>query len=72
MTRRLTRRLARLRRLDWIEVLDPLAHFAYQPTALGRRAYRTTRWHHRIHLIPGRWLAWVCDEYDRQLGVYEP
>ena len=41
------------------------AHFLYQPTALGSRAYRT-RWHHSIRLIPGRWLRAVCDRYERE------
>lgn len=48
--------------------LDGLAHMLYAPTMLGRRSGRT-RWHHRVHLIPGRLLGWVCDRYDLWLGV---
>jgi hypothetical protein len=43
--------------------LDSLAHLLYAPTMMGRRCARA-RWHHRIHLIPGPVLAWVCDRYD--------
>lgn len=50
---------------QWV---DAAAHFLYCPTMLGRDSART-RWHHRIHLIPGRLLAWVCDRYDRSLGL---
>ena len=49
-------------------VIDSTAHVLYCPTMLGRRGAHT-RWHHRIHLIPGPWLGWVCDRYDRWLGV---
>lgn len=49
--------------------LDSLAHFLYQPTALGPRAYRTrtrTRRHHRIHLIPQSLFVAICDRYDEE------
>lgn len=46
-------------------VADALAHALYCPTMLGSRSGRT-RWHHGIHLIPGRWLKWVCDRYERE------
>lgn len=46
-------------------VADALAHLLYCPTMLGSRC-RRYRWHHNIHLIPGRWLAYVCDHYDRE------
>lgn len=54
-----------LGRWQWV---DAVAHFLYCPTMLGRYAARE-RWHHRIHLIPGRLLAWVCDRYDMSLGL---
>jgi len=41
-------------------MLDDLAHFLYCPTMLGRRSARYKP-HHRIHLIPGRWLEKVCE-----------
>lgn len=53
-----------------IELLDGIAHVLYCPTMLGRRHART-RWHHRIHLIPGAVLNYMCDRYDRSLGVTE-
>lgn len=53
-----------------ITALDHVAHFLYCPTMLGRRSARARR-HHRLHLIPGRWLAAACDAYDRSLGVTE-
>lgn len=46
-------------------VADALAHFLYQPTALGSRAYRT-RWHHTVHLIPARLLRAVCARHERE------
>jgi hypothetical protein len=49
-------------------VLDWTAHFLYCPTMGGRRHARA-RWHHRVHLIPGRVLRRACDRYDRELGV---
>jgi hypothetical protein len=49
-------------------VADSVAHFLYCPTMLGRRSARA-RWHHSIHLIPGRLLGWVCDRYDLSLGL---
>lgn len=53
-----------------LAVVDRLAHVLYCPTMLGRQSARA-RWHHRIHLIPGRWLTAVCDRYDRWLGLTE-
>ncbi|HYJ33809.1 MAG TPA: hypothetical protein VE326_11370 [Candidatus Binatia bacterium] len=50
------------------KVIDTLAHFLYCPTMFFRRCARE-RWHHRIHLMPGRWLAPICDRYERWLGV---
>ncbi|MFC9973543.1 hypothetical protein ACFVH6_21880 [Spirillospora sp. NPDC127200] len=44
---------------------DTVAHLLYCPTMLGRRAARA-RWHHNIHLIPGRLLAWICVHADRE------
>lgn len=53
----------------WIlAVADWLAHVLYRPTTLGREADRR-RWHHRIHLVPCRLAAWVCDRYEQALGV---
>jgi hypothetical protein len=49
--------------IDWWYRLDGLAHFLYQPTALGRRTH-TARWHHHVHLIPRSLLAAVCVRYD--------
>ena len=57
-------------RLRLWQAIDDAAHILYQPTALGDRA-AALRWHHRVHLIPGRALAWVCDRYDVALGVDE-
>jgi hypothetical protein len=54
------------RLLLW-DLFDGFAHFLYCPT-LGRSAAQA-RWHHHIHLIPGVALAWVCNRYDRFLGV---
>lgn len=45
---------------------DAAAHILYWPTGLGRQSARF-RWHHRIHLIPGRLLALVCDRYEAWL-----
>lgn len=53
---------------DVIAMADSLVHFLYCPTMLGRRSARA-RWHHRIHLIPGAFLAAVCDRYELALGV---
>lgn len=50
-------------------LLDTMAHFLYAPTLRGKAA--RARWHHHIHLIPGWLLAWICDRYERALGVYE-
>ena len=47
---------------------DSVAHILFCPLMLGRRSVRA-RWYHRIHLIPGRALAAICDRYDRMLGV---
>jgi hypothetical protein len=52
------------------ERLDNVAHFLYCPGMLGRRCARTRPWH-RIHLIPGRLLGWVCYRYDLSLGLTE-
>lgn len=43
--------------------LDAVAHRLYRP---GRRCARV-RWWHAVHLIPGSWLAWVCDRHEAQL-----
>lgn len=51
-----------------LAVADHIAHVLHCPTMLGRRSARA-RWHHRIHLIPGVFLAAICDRYDRRLGV---
>ena len=53
-------------RLWW--VLDSLAHFLYVPLYLGTRSGRAD-WRERVHLIPGSWMAWVCDRYELALGV---
>jgi len=50
--------------------LDQGAHMLYLPTAHGRRCGRV-RWHHRLHLLPGPVLGWVCNRYDTALGVYD-
>jgi len=50
--------------------IDSLSHFLYEPTGLGRRAYRH-RWHHNIHLMPGPIVSWVCCRYDMALGLSE-
>jgi hypothetical protein len=47
--------------------LDAVAHFLYAPTMLGRRCARA-RWHHRLHLIPGRLLRAVCAAYEAELA----
>ena len=57
----------RLKLYGWV---DAVAHFLYCPAMLGRRCVRA-RWYHDVHLIPGRWLAAVCDRYDRWLDVAE-
>lgn len=52
--------------------LDAVAHFLYAPTLRSRAA--RARWHHHIHLIPGRLLQAVCDRYEQRLlsaGFYE-
>lgn len=55
-----------------MRLVDWLAHMLYEPALLGRRAGAVRLpWAHRVHLIPGRWLEWVCDRYDRRLGVGE-
>ena len=46
--------------------LDTLAHFLYEPTMAGKDV-AVARWHHRIHLIPGWLVTWVCDRYDASL-----
>jgi hypothetical protein len=43
---------------------DQLAHLAYCPTMVNRRAARF-RWHHRIHLISGALLELVCTSHER-------
>ena len=51
--------------------LHEITHWLYDPAALGRKAYRVRYpWLH-IHLIPGRWLEWACDRYDRRQGLSE-
>jgi hypothetical protein len=50
------------------ERIDSAAHVLYAPTALGKRCL-PQRWHHHLHLIPGRLLARICDAYDRSLGM---
>lgn len=55
-------------RFRLLRLLDSVAHFLYCPTSPGPVVARA-RWHHRIHLIPGFVLAWVCDRYDLALGV---
>lgn len=50
------------------KIIDAVAHVLYCPTMLGRRSART-RWHHRVHLIPGRLVGWVCDRYDLEFGL---
>ena len=47
-----------------------IAHFLYCPTTLGRQV-AVGRWHHRIHLIPARLLAQLCDRLDIALGLYD-
>lgn len=49
-------------------MLDTLAHALYCPTLAGKRCART-RWHRRIHLIPGRLLALACHLRDGQAGA---
>ncbi len=49
--------------MGWV---DTVAHVLYCPTALGGCCERA-RWHHRLHLIPGALLEWVCTRYDRML-----
>lgn len=46
---------------------DAVAHALYSPFMAGRRI-AAARWYHRIHLIPGRLLAVVCDRHER--GVW--
>jgi hypothetical protein len=49
-----------------LRALDTIAHFLYCPAMAGRRIVRA-RWYHRIHLIPGRLLARICDRYEGRL-----
>jgi hypothetical protein len=51
-------------------LIDSANHFLYEPTGLGRRAYRH-RWHHNIHLMPSIVVRWVCYRYDLALGLTE-
>ncbi|MFB9880962.1 hypothetical protein ACFFMN_23675 [Planobispora siamensis] len=44
-------------------VVDAVAHVLYCPAMWGRRCARYRRTHD-VHLIPGRWLAWVCARRD--------
>lgn len=51
--------------------LHEFTHWLYDPAALGRKAYRVRfPWLH-IHLIPGAWMNWSCDRFDRRLGLTE-
>lgn len=50
-----------------LRALDSLAHFLYAPTMLGRRV-SVARWHHRLHLIPGRVLERACARLDAALA----
>ncbi len=59
----MSRRLAESER-----IVDTVAHFLYCPTMRGS-GFEQARWHHRIHLIPGVLLRWICDRYDASLGV---
>lgn len=57
-----------------VRFLDWLAHFLYEPAALGRRCVAIPRWRERLHwvqLIPGSWLDRACAAYDRRLGLTE-
>ncbi len=54
--------------LRLLRIADRVAHVAYCLTTLGHTAARG-RWHHRIHLIPGRMLVAICDRYELALGV---
>jgi hypothetical protein len=54
-----------------LERTDTVTHALYCPTMAGRRLART-RWHHRIHLIPRRLLAAVCDRYECWLTDGDP
>ncbi len=47
---------------------DNLAHFLYCPAMLGQRVARANR-AHEIHLIPASLLGWVCDRFERSLGM---
>lgn len=49
------------------QIADAAAHFLYCPTMLGRRAARA-RWHHRVHLVPGALLEWICSRYDQAVS----
>lgn len=51
-----------------MRIVDAVAHFLNCPTMRDSDCERT-HWHHRIHLIPGALLRWICDRYDRSLGV---
>lgn len=49
-----------------LALADRIAHVLYEPTRLGRNL-SVTRWHHRIHLLPHRWIEPVCDRYERRI-----
>ena len=57
-------------RIRFWPAVDAVAHFLYVPTMGGRRSART-RWHHRIHLIPGALLSLICDAYEARLSEVE-
>lgn len=46
--------------------LDAVAHVLYSPGMLGQRVVRE-RWYHRIHLIPARLMAYICDRFEARL-----
>lgn len=55
-------------RYHFWQIVDAVAHWLYAPGMLGRRIAVARRWH-EIHLIPGSWLAWVCDRLDAASGL---
>lgn len=59
----------RARTWEW---LDRVGHILYEPTNIGRRVHRHDhRWHHNLHVLPGRVVGWICHRYDMALGLYD-
>lgn len=55
-------------RFRFWRAVDSAAHVIYCPGMAGRRVARA-RWWHRIHLMPGWLLEFVCDQLDLACGM---